>query len=52
MRRLKMPRQTIEYLFMGIIAGIIAGVVLVYVVGVTYMELIRIGESMKMAFKP
>jgi hypothetical protein len=48
----RMPSRTLDYLLMGIIAGIIAGIVLVYIVGVTYTEMIKAAESMRMAFKP
>ena len=46
-----MPTKTLDYLVMGIIAGIVAGIILVYIGGITYFELINVGEGMKMAFK-
>ena len=46
-----MPTKTLDYLIMGIIAGIVAGIILVYIGGITYFELIKVGEGMKMAFK-
>ncbi len=51
MKRFRAPNKRLEYLLMGIIAGIIAGIILVYIVGITYSEMIRIGDSMRMAFK-
>ncbi len=51
MHRLIMPRRTLDYLLMGIIAGIIAGLVLIYIGGITYYSIIQAAESIKMSFK-
>jgi len=50
MRRLVMPRRTWDYLLMGIIAGIITGLILVYVAGITFYAIMQIAESIKAAF--
>ena len=46
-----MPRRTLDYLLMGIVAGVIAGIILVYIVGITYLEMLKIADSLKNAFK-
>jgi len=46
-----MPTRTLDYLIMGIVAGIIAGIILVYIGGITYLSLINVAERLKMAFK-
>ncbi len=51
MRHLVMPRRTLDYLLMGIVAGIIAGLILVYIGGITYYGIIQASESIKMGFK-
>ena len=51
MHRLIMPKKTRDYLLMGIIAGIIAGLLLSYIGGITYYGIIQVTESIKMSFK-
>jgi hypothetical protein len=46
-----MPARTLDYLWMGIIAGIIAGLVLVYIGGITFYAIIQATEGIKGAFK-
>jgi len=46
-----MPTRTLDYLLMGIVAGVFAGIILVYVVGVTYLELLRVAESIRDTLK-
>ncbi len=48
----EMPTKSLDYLLMGIIAGVIAGIILVYLVGVTYAEMLKVAESFKTAFEP
>ncbi len=48
---LTMPTRTQEYILMGIVAGIIAGIVLVYIFGVTYAEMLRAAETIRNSFK-
>ena len=51
MHKLIMPKRTLDYLLMGIIAGIIAGLILIYIGGITYYGIIQAFESIKMSFK-
>ena len=51
MHKLIMPRRTLDYLLMGIIAGILAGLLLIYIGGITYYGMIQAVESIKMNFK-
>jgi len=46
-----MPRRTLDYLLMGIIAGILAGLLLIYIGGITYYGIIQASEGIKMSFK-
>lgn len=46
-----MPTRTLDYLLMGIVAGIVAGIILVYIGGITYFSLMGAGESLKASFK-
>ena len=46
-----MPARRLDYLLMGIVAGIIAGLILVYIFGITYAEILRVGESIRFAFR-
>lgn len=46
-----MPIRKVDYLLMGIAAGVIAGIILVYIVGITYIEVIRVSAAIKSAFK-
>lgn len=46
-----MPTRTLDYLLMGIVAGIIAGIILVYIGGITYINLLATIEKLKIAFK-
>ena len=49
--QLTMPTRTLDYLLMGIIAGAIAGIILVYIGGITYHSIIQASEGIKMSFK-
>jgi len=51
MHKLIMPRRTLDYLLMGIIAGILAGLLLIYIGGITYYSIIQASEGIKMSFK-
>ena len=51
MRSLIMPRRTIDYLLMGIVAGVLAGLLLIYVGGITYHGIIQATESVKISLK-
>lgn len=51
MRDFVMPTNTFEYLLMGIIAGAIAGIILVYIGGITFYAIMQTSESIKAAFK-
>ncbi len=51
MRELVMPARTLDYLLMGIIAGVIAGLILVYIGGITFYAIIQASENIKAAFK-
>ena len=46
-----MPTRTLDYLLMGIAAGIIAGIILVYIVGITFFAIIDVALTVKQAFK-
>ena len=48
MRHLVMPKRTLDYLLMGIIAGIIAGLLLIYIGGITYYGIIQAFEGTTM----
>ncbi|MFA4856085.1 MAG: hypothetical protein WC634_05900 [archaeon] len=51
MHGLVMPVRTLDYLLMGIIAGAIAGLILVYIGGITIYAVIQAAQSIKGAFK-
>ena len=51
MHKLVMPKRRWDYLLMGIIAGIFAGLILIYIGGITYYGIIQASESIKMSFK-
>lgn len=51
MRSLVMPARRLDYLLMGIIAGAIAGLILVYIGGITFYAIIQATQSIKGAFK-
>ena len=51
MRSFVMPARTLDYLLMGIIAGIIAGLILVYIGGITIYAVIEAGQNIRSAFK-
>ena len=51
MRKLKMPIRTLDYLLMGIIAGILAGIILVYIAGITYAAILETMETLRNSFK-
>jgi hypothetical protein len=51
MRGFTMPTRRLDYLLMGIIAGIFAGLICVYILGITYFELLRVGQSIRESFK-
>lgn len=46
-----MPTRTMDYLLMGIAAGIIAGIILVYILGITFFAIIDVVLTVKQAFK-
>jgi len=46
-----MPTRTLDYALMGVAAGVIAGIVLIYIVGISYLELLKVAESIRMSFK-
>jgi len=50
-RRLRMPTRRWEYIIMGIAAGVFAGIVCVYIFGITYFELLKAGQSIRESFK-
>jgi len=50
-RNFKMPTRRYEDLIMGIIAGVFAGLVCVYIFGITYLELMRLGQGIKDGLK-
>ncbi len=50
-RGFKMPTRRLDYLLMGIIAGIFTGLICVYIFGITYLELMRAGQSIKDGLK-
>ncbi len=49
--RFTMPSRTFDYLLMGIAAGIIAGLICVYIFGITYLEMLNVGATVRTAFK-
>jgi hypothetical protein len=51
MHNFVMPARTMDYLLMGIIAGVIAGLILVYIGGITFYAVMQAGQSIKGAFK-
>lgn len=46
-----MPTRRLDYLLMGIVAGVIAGLVCVYILGITYFELVKAGQAVSQSFK-
>ena len=46
-----MPTRILDYLLMGIAAGIIAGIILVYIGGITFSAIIDAMLTIKQAFK-
>ncbi len=46
-----MPTRSLDYLLMGIVAGIIAGLILVYIAGITFQAILNVAEILKSAFK-
>ena len=46
-----MPTRTLEYALMGVAAGIIAGLVLVLLLGITFSALVASMESIKQAMQ-
>ena len=46
-----MPTRTLDYLLMGIIAGVIAGLILVYIGGITFYAIIQASQGIKASFK-
>lgn len=51
MQGLVMPNRTLDYLLMGIIAGAIAGLILVYIGGITIYAIIQASQNLKASFK-
>ena len=51
MHKLIMPKRTLDYLLMGIIAGILAGLLLIYIGGITYYGIIQTAEFIKATFR-
>lgn len=46
-----MPSRTLDYLLMGIVAGLIAGIILIYIGGITYFAIIEATETLTGAFR-
>ena len=46
-----LPTRTLDYLLMGIIAGIVAGIILVYIAGISYLAILNAAEALKNAFR-
>ncbi len=46
-----MPTRTLDYLLMGIAAGIIAGIILVYIAGITFFAMLQAVEGIKSIFQ-
>lgn len=51
MKDFKMPHRTMDYLIMGIIAGLITGIILVYIAGITYAAILETAETLRNAFR-
>jgi hypothetical protein len=51
MKKFTMPSRTLDYILMGIIAGVIAGIILVYIAGITYLAILETAETLRNAFK-
>ncbi|GEM_PF-2249641 len=47
--KLKLPAKTLDYLLLGIVSGIIAGLILVIVFGATSSALAMFAENVKTA---
>ena len=46
-----LPTRTLDYLLMGIIAGLVAGIILVYIAGISYLAILQAAEAMRNAFR-